>query len=80
LAFASAPARAAKASKEDFMYQNKPKGKSSCETCRLFLASGPTVGACAIVDGPISPYGWCIAYSARELLRGFAPAGCALLA
>jgi hypothetical protein len=64
-ALATPSARAGKAAKEDFMYQDKPKGKASCASCRLFQADAPALGSCAIVDGPISPSGWCMAYSAR---------------
>jgi hypothetical protein len=55
----------AKADKRDFFYQEKPKDGKSCESCRMFsLATGGT-GMCAIVDGNVSPKGWCLAYSPR---------------
>lgn len=56
-------ARAAKADKRDFFYQDKPKEGKSCSTCRLFSPTDLAKGQCAIVDGDVSPNGWCMAYS-----------------
>ena len=58
-------ANAAKADKRDFSYQEKPKDGKSCTTCRLFSATPSGKGNCAIVDGEVSPNGWCMAYSPR---------------
>ncbi len=57
-------ASAAKASKRDFSYQDKPKGSASCVSCKLFSRSS-SGGVCAIVDGEVSPDGWCMAYSPK---------------
>ena len=54
----------AKASKEAMKYQEQPKDGQRCDTCMQFVP-GPKAGAngtCKVVDGPISPSGWCIAY------------------
>ena len=56
---------AAKAAKQDFAYQDKPKQGKSCSTCRLYAPSEGGVGICALVEGDISPNGWCMAYSPR---------------
>jgi hypothetical protein len=57
---------AAKAAKADFFYQEKPKDGKSCATCRLFVPLAESgKGSCAIVDGDVSPTGWCMAYSPR---------------
>jgi hypothetical protein len=54
-----------KADKRDFFYQEKPKDGKSCENCRMFSLSTGGTGLCAIVDGNVSPKGWCMAYSPR---------------
>ena len=36
-------------------YQTSPKGDAKCETCSHFQAPS----SCDLVDGPISPNGWC---------------------
>jgi hypothetical protein len=54
----------AKASKEAMKYQDQPNSGQRCDTCMQFVP-GPKPGAsgtCKVVDGPISPNGWCIAY------------------
>jgi hypothetical protein len=63
-----APERAlsAKAAKEDFAYREQPKEGKSCANCRLFSLTESGKGVCAIVDGDISPSGWCMAYSPRK--------------
>jgi hypothetical protein len=55
----------AKAAKADFFYQDKPKEGKSCMSCRLFVAAEGGNGTCAVVEGVISPNGWCMAYSPR---------------
>ena len=56
-------ARGAKATKQDFMYQSKPKGDASCANCKLFSKSPSGGGTCALVEGEIMPNGWCMAYT-----------------
>lgn len=58
-------AHAGKAAKADFFYQDKPKDGKSCANCRLFTTSDLGRGSCAVVDGDVSPIGWCMAYSPR---------------
>jgi len=54
----------AKAAKQAMQYQDQPKNGQRCDTCMQFVpgakADGP--GTCKVVEGPISPNGWCIAY------------------
>ena len=45
----------AKVSQDAVHYQPTPKGGQDCDDCNHFL----TPGACKLVDGPISPKGWC---------------------
>jgi High potential iron-sulfur protein len=58
-------ANAGKAAKGDFFYQDKPKDGKSCLTCRLFSPAEANKGTCAVVDGDVSPSGWCMAYSPK---------------
>ncbi len=48
-------------------YQDTPNGKSECSNCIQFIpgSSAKANGTCKIVDGVISPHGWCVAYSAK---------------
>ena len=43
-------------------YQETPKGDQKCSTCALFKASD---GNCTLVDGTISPDGWCRFFSKK---------------
>ena len=62
---ASEQALASKAAKMDFFYRPKPKDGKSCATCRLFTTTDADKGTCAVVEGEVSPNGWCMAYSPR---------------
>jgi hypothetical protein len=67
---ALAPARARAGvltPKAEVKYQYQPQGKSQCSLCASF-APGPDAGApgtCKIVEGPISPTGWCVLFSPK---------------
>jgi High potential iron-sulfur protein len=53
-----------KASKQAMHYQDQPKDGQKCATCVQFIP-GEKPGAngeCQVVEGPISPDGWCIEY------------------
>lgn len=57
----------AKGSQAQFKYQSKPNGSKKCSDCKFFV-KGKTAtanGTCTLVDGAISPNGWCIAYQAK---------------
>ena len=54
----------AKAQKSDFQYQDHPRNGKDCGSCKFFSATG-AAGTCAVVDGPISHDGWCLAYSPK---------------
>jgi hypothetical protein len=56
---------AAKASKADVSYRDAPKEGNSCAACRLFTPGESGTGTCAVVEGPVSAHGWCMAFSAR---------------
>jgi len=61
-------AQAPTGSKTQFKYQDTPKDGKQCSTCTFFIAGKtPTAnGTCKIVQGAISPKGYCIAYSAKK--------------
>ena len=42
-------------------YQDKPKGDAECDKCAQFIAPG----SCVVVDGKISPKGWCVAFAPK---------------
>lgn len=62
-----APARAAKGSKTQFKYQDKPNGSKKCSNCTFYIpgSSATANGTCKIVEGAISPNGYCIAWSGK---------------
>jgi High potential iron-sulfur protein len=55
---------AAKASKAALQYQDHPKGGLDCDDCQQFIPgkSKKAMGECKVVEGPISPKGWCLAF------------------
>ena len=59
------PARAEaadKMTKARAEYQGTPNGIYSCATCTLFVAPD----ACKVVEGEVSPDGWCKAYAMAD--------------
>jgi hypothetical protein len=61
-------AAAQKSSKASLLYQDHPHGGRRCGECKFFSpgADATQAGTCAIVDGPIQPDGWCMAFSPRQ--------------
>jgi nitrous oxide reductase len=51
---------AAKAAKSAFQYQDKPKAGKKCANCSLYIPGAK--GQCKVIEGDISPEGWCLAY------------------
>jgi hypothetical protein len=51
-----------KLSKAQAQYQDSPRGIAMCATCTLFIAPR----ACKVVDGDISPNGWCKEYAMAD--------------
>jgi hypothetical protein len=51
-----------KIKKPDAKYQDKPKGQQRCEICLNFQPPS----TCKIVQGPITPHGWCQFFAAKE--------------
>jgi hypothetical protein len=52
----------AKAAQQAVSYQDKPKGEQHCEICSSFQ---PPSG-CKLVDGQISPQGWCSLFTKKS--------------
>ena len=48
----------AKTPQKNVKYQDTPKGEQRCENCKQFQPPS----ACKVVDGTISPQGWCMVY------------------
>jgi hypothetical protein len=67
----------AKASKTAVHYRDYPKGMQMCHMCKFYIARGGRsggmcmggsmgmmgAGACRVVEGRISPMGWCDLYA-----------------
>lgn len=68
LLLAETTAAQAKGSQAQFKYQKTPKNGQQCSQCSFFIAgSSPKAnGTCKIVDGTISPTGWCTAYAKKS--------------
>jgi len=58
-------ARAEKSTKAAMKYQDKPKGDQMCSNCKFFVPGKTSTadGTCQVVEGSISPQGYCTAYS-----------------
>ncbi len=58
----------AKGSKAQFKYQSTPKNGQKCSQCSFFVAGSSSTanGTCKIVDGAISPSGWCTAFAKKS--------------
>ena len=52
----AAPAATTKVPQATVQYQTQPKGGQKCSQCLHFIAESNT---CKLVDGQISPEGWC---------------------
>ncbi len=57
-----------KATKAAMQYQDKPKDGQKCSDCRFFTAGKTSTanGTCQVVEGSISPQGWCTAYAKKS--------------
>ena len=51
-----------KTAKDAVKYQESPKDGQKCADCNFFQAPG----SCTVVDGTISPNGWCMLYSKKS--------------
>lgn len=62
-----AAADASKASQASMHYQTSPNGDAQCSKCQFFIPGkdAQSDGTCRIVEGTISPNGYCMAFSAK---------------
>ena len=60
-------ADASKASQASMHYQPTPNGTMHCSECKFFIPGqdAQSNGTCQIVDGSISPNGYCIAFTSK---------------
>jgi hypothetical protein len=74
-ALLSSTSAGAKASKTAVNYRDYPKRMQMCHMCKFYESEGGTrsgmmgggmmaAGACEVVEGRISPMGWCDLYAA----------------
>ena len=52
------PANAAQVSQKIVAYQDTPHGAQQCDNCAQFVAPS----SCKVVEGTVSPQGWCKVY------------------
>jgi len=65
---ASAAADGSKASQASMHYQPSPNGSMQCSGCKFFIAGKDpkSSGNCQLVEGSISPNGYCTGYTAKS--------------
>ncbi len=63
-----AAADASKAPQAQMHYQSTPNGSMHCSLCKFFIPGkdASSNGTCQVVDGSISPNGYCVAYAAKS--------------
>lgn len=59
---AAAPSAAKKLAKASVKYQMQPNGDQKCSLCQFFIAESKT---CQLVEGDISPDGWCVQWAKK---------------
>ena len=49
-------------------YQDKPHGSQECDSCMQFVPgkSSSASGSCKIVQGSVSPKGWCMNFTPKS--------------
>ena len=65
--FLTKAAAAAKLSKDDVQYRDRPRDGKDCDDCIQFVP-GPTpkaAGSCKVVAGSINPHGYCLAFTPK---------------
>ncbi|MGB9129464.1 MAG: high-potential iron-sulfur protein [Thiobacillus sp.] len=60
---AAGRAQSGKVSKAQVKYQDTPKGNQNCANCLQFVAADST---CKVVEGKVSPQGWCQLWAANQ--------------
>ena len=59
---------APKVPQKDAQYQPTPKNGQKCDMCQYFIAGvrPNAAGTCRLVDGSISPNGWCALFAKKS--------------
>ena len=57
-----------KVPQKDAQYQATPKNGQKCDMCQYYVAAAQpnAPGACQLVDGSISPNGWCALFAKKS--------------
>lgn len=68
LARGAAAQAAPKVPQKDAQYQPTPKGDQKCDICQYYIAgaSPNAAGTCQLVEGSISPNGWCALFAKKS--------------
>lgn len=63
----SAFAQSQKAPQSAVQYQGHPKGQDECDHCTHFVPgkTSSADGTCQVVQGSISPKGWCVMFASK---------------
>ena len=67
LALAGKAFAQSKVKKDAVEYQDKPKNGKDCDDCMHFIPgkTAKAPGECKVVEGPVSPHGYCLAFAPR---------------
>jgi hypothetical protein len=60
---APASAESTKVTQASVQYQAQPKGDQKCDGCLHFIAES---NSCKLVEGTISPEGWCVLWAQKS--------------
>lgn len=60
-------AQSQKAPQSAVQYQGHPKGQDECDHCTHFIPgkTSSAGGTCQVVEGTISPKGWCVMFASK---------------
>ena len=63
-----APGQSDKVSQAIAKYRDKPNGTQQCDGCMQFISvkTASANGTCKIVEGSISPKGWCMFFAPKR--------------
>ena len=63
-----APAQGGKVAKATAKYRDKPHGTQQCDVCMQYIPGNTASvnGTCKIVEGSISPKGWCMFFTPKS--------------
>ena len=61
-------AQSQKAPQSAVQYQDHPKGQDECDRCTHFVPgkTSSAQGTCQVVQGSISPKGWCVMFASKS--------------